>query len=96
MATLNGRPVIYDMQDDAWTPETTAQVAAKLVNDEQVVALVGNMSVVDCATNEALHEQANILVVAGVGVPRDCFHSKNYAPTNMGPRLSIIGAIADL
>ena len=47
MATLNGRPVICDMQDDAWTPETTAQVAAKLVNDEQVVALVGNMSVVD-------------------------------------------------
>ena len=33
------------------------------------------------------------LVVAGVGVPRDCFHVKNIAPTNEGPRLSNFGAV---
>jgi len=33
-----------------------------------------------------------VLVIAGVGVPRDCFHSRNIAPTNAGPRMSNIGA----
>ena len=32
-------------------------------------------------------------MVAGVGVPRDCFHAKNIAPTNEGPRLSNLGAV---
>lgn len=89
---INGRPVRYSIEDDQWNPETAAQVAAKLVNDTKVVGMVGSSSFVECAVNEKFYETNNVLVIAGVGVPRDCFHARNIAPTNEGPRLSGIGA----
>ena len=89
---INGRPIAYSIEDDGWKPEQAAQVAAKLVKDKKVVVMVGNSSFVECAVNEHLYETENVLVVAGVGVPRDCFHVKNIAPTNEGPRLSNLGA----
>ena len=89
---INGRPIRYSVEDDQWNPEIAAQVAAKLVNDTKVVGLVGNSSFVDCAANSKFYETTDVLVIAGVGVPRDCFHSKNISPTNAGPRMSNIGA----
>ncbi len=89
---INGRPIHYSIEDDQWNPETAAQVAAKLVNDTKVVGMVANSSFVECAANAKFYETSNVLVIAGVGVPRDCFHAKNIAPTNGGPRMSNIGA----
>jgi len=89
---INGRPIHYSIEDDQWNPETAAQLAAKLVNDTKVVGMVGNSSFVECSANAKLYESNNVLVIAGVGVPRDCFHAKNIAPTNGGPRMSNIGA----
>ena len=85
---INGRPIKYVMEDDGWNPEQSSQDAAKLINDEKAVALVGNMSFVDCGANQGLYEKADIMVVAGVGVPRDCYFQKNYVTTNAGPRVS--------
>jgi branched-chain amino acid transport system substrate-binding protein len=93
---INGRPVQYLMEDDAWNPEQSSQVAAKLIRDKGAVALVGNMSFVDCGANQGIYEKEDVIVVAGVGVPRDCFFQKNYAPTNAGPRVSNTKAIIDL
>jgi branched-chain amino acid transport system substrate-binding protein len=89
---INGRPIHYSVEDDQWNPETAAQVAAKLVSDIKIVGMVGNSSFVECAANSKFYETNNVLVIAGVGVPRDCFHSRNIAPTNAGPRMSNIGA----
>ena len=89
---INGRPINYLIEDDGWNPEQAAQVASKLVKDQKVLAMIGNSSFVDCAANEKLYETENVMVIAGVGVPRDCFHSKNIATTNAGPRLSNLGA----
>jgi branched-chain amino acid transport system substrate-binding protein len=90
---INGRPIEYTLEDDAWKPEQAAQAAAKLVIDKKVVALVGSNSLVECAANEATYEKNDVLVVAGVGIPRDCFFGKNYSSTNAGPRLSNLGAV---
>jgi len=90
---INGRPINYIVEDDGWDPEQAAQVAAKLVNDDKVVALVGNTSFVECAANAQLYEDENVIVITGVGVPRECFYSANIAPTNQGPRLSNLGVI---
>ena len=89
---INGRPIDYTIEDDGWRPEQSAAAAAKLVNDIGVYALVGSASFVDCSANEGLYEQQDVLVVAGVGIPRDCFFSKNYSSTNAGPRISNLGA----
>lgn len=91
---INGRPVDYLVKDDAWDPEVASQVAKELVEDEGVVAMIGSTSFVECGINADYYAEQDILVVAGVGVPRECFFSTNIAPTNQGPRLSGIGAAA--
>ncbi|WP_293936325.1 ABC transporter substrate-binding protein [Iodobacter sp.] len=85
---INGRPVEYTVVDDQWNPEIAAQLASKLVQDKKVVAMVGSTSFVECGANAKLYEQAGLMVIAGVGVPRECFQSKNYVPMNTGPRLA--------
>jgi branched-chain amino acid transport system substrate-binding protein len=90
---IHGRPVDYTLEDDSWKPEQAAQAAAKLVNDKKVVAMVASNSFVECAANEQTYEKSNVSVVAGVGIPRDCFFGKNYSSTNAGPRLSNLGAV---
>lgn len=89
---IGGRPVDYTYLDDGWAPEQSAQVASKLVVDDKVVAMVGNLSIPDCRVNEALYEKEGVVVVAAGGTPRDCFHSANYAAVNQGPRISALQA----
>lgn len=90
---IKGRPVKYVVEDDQWNPETAAQLGAKLVNDEKAVLMVGNSSYVECGANAEFYKKSGIYVIAGVGVPRECFFAENYAPTNAGPRVSMLGAM---
>jgi len=93
---INGRPINYSVGDDRWNPETATQLRAKLVDDQKVVAMVGSSSFAECAANAKAYEASNVVVIAGVGVPRECFTSKNYAPLNAGPRLSTVAAAQHL
>ncbi|MBB4121265.1 ABC transporter substrate-binding protein [Martelella radicis] len=90
---IHGRPVEYLIEDDQWNPETARQLAAKLVDDQQAVVLVGNSSYVDCGANADYYKENGVLVLAGTGVPRECFFAENYAPANAGPRVSMLGAV---
>ncbi|WP_421580188.1 ABC transporter substrate-binding protein [Shinella sp. M31] len=90
---IKGRPVKYLVEDDQWDPEKAAQLAAKLVDDEKAVLMVGNSSYVECGANADYYKKSGIYVVAGVGVPRECFFAENYAPTNAGPRVSMLAAM---
>lgn len=92
---IDGRPIEYIVEDDAWNPENAANAAARLVSDMGVVGMAGSTSFVECGTNAAFYEENGVGVVAGVGVPRECFFSANIAPMNMGPRLSTLGAAID-
>lgn len=89
---INGRPIDYIVADDQWNPETAAQVASKLVKDRKVVALAGSTSFVECGANAKMYADEGVMVIAGTGVPRECFNAKNYVPINSGPRIS--GTIA--
>jgi branched-chain amino acid transport system substrate-binding protein len=89
---INGRPIEYQVEDDGWDPEKAVTVAKKLVEDEKVVGMVGSTSFVECAANADYYASQGVAVIAGVGVPRECFFSTNIAPVNQGPRLSGIGA----
>jgi len=91
---INGRPIEYTVEDDGWDPEKAVTVAKKLVEDDGVVGMVGSTSFVECAANAEYYAEQGVAVIAGVGVPRECFFSSNIAPVNQGPRLSGIGAAA--
>lgn len=85
---IHGRPVEYLVADDQWNPETAAQVASKLVKDRKVLALAGNTSFVECGANAKMYAQEGVMVIAGAGVPRECYNAQNYVPVNSGPRIS--------
>ncbi|HEX4735482.1 MAG TPA: ABC transporter substrate-binding protein [Thermoleophilaceae bacterium] len=89
---IGGRPIQYSVVDDAWNPAKSNQVAKELVQDKGVTALVGSFSFFDCASNSGYYESQNVLSVTSVGATRECFHSRNIAPINQGPRLSGLGA----
>jgi branched-chain amino acid transport system substrate-binding protein len=89
---IAGRPIEYSVVDDAWNPAKSSQVAKELVQDKGVTALVGSFSFFDCASNSGYYENQNVLSITAVGATRECFHSRNIAPINQGPRLSGLGA----
>ena len=89
---INGRPVKYIMADDQWRPDVASQVATKLVKDDNVVAMIGSNSIVECRANVGLYDRENVTVI-DIGVAHECFTSKNIAPVNQGPRLSGVGML---
>lgn len=89
---INGRPIEYLIEDDQWNPEVAAQVATKLVKDEEVVALVGNASFVEMGVNAKLYEEEGVMAMASGCAVAECFESKNIVSTNQGPLPSSVGA----
>ncbi len=61
---INGRPIGYRDENDQWAPAAAAQAAAKLVNDDKAVALVGNGSFIEMAVNAKTYKDAGIMVMA--------------------------------
>ncbi|NTW41410.1 MAG: ABC transporter substrate-binding protein [Cellulomonadaceae bacterium] len=88
---INGRPIDYAFEDDALDPTKTAQLAAGLAADTDVVALVGDATFVGCDVANVEYQKANLYSITGVGVPQACFESSNIAPVNAGPRTSALG-----
>lgn len=82
---IGGRRIEYISEDDKFDPAAAAQAARRLVDDEQVVALVGSASPIECSVNAAFYQQRNILSVQGVGIDTRCFNSPNISPVNVGP-----------
>lgn len=90
---LNGRPIEYLTENDQWSPEVAAQVAAKLLIDEQVVAMVGNGSFVEMAVNGNTYVEQNVMSMASACVPAECWETPNQVSTNQGPLASSVGAV---
>jgi branched-chain amino acid transport system substrate-binding protein len=90
---INGRPIEYLVENDQWNPELAAQVATKLVIDENVVALVGNGSVVEMAVNAPLYAEQGVMAMASGCAISECYESANIVSTNQGPLPSGLGAM---
>lgn len=89
---IHGRPIEYTVENDQWNPELAAQAASKLVEDEEVVALVGNGSFVEMSVNAPFYAKNNIMAMASACAVSECFESSNIVSTNQGPLPSSIGA----
>ena len=89
---IHGRPITYHDEDDQSKLDVAAQAAKKLVQDEGVYMLVGSTGFVSCVANADYYVKQNVLDI-GLGIPPQCYQSKNIAEINAGPRQSLIGAI---
>lgn len=89
---IHGRPIVYHDEDDQTQLDVAAQAAKKLVGDEGVYAMVGSTSLIECIPNANYYLKEN-LVEIGIGIPPQCYQSKNIAEVNAGPRQSGIGGV---
>lgn len=82
---INGRQIEYKALDDKADPATATASARELVGSDEVVALVGGASLLDCEINASYYESEDVRSIQGVGVDPGCFNSPNIAPVNIGP-----------
>ena len=81
---INGKKVDYIVEDDRVDPAAATQAARRLVDDRNVVALVGSASLLECSVNAAYYAQKGVASVQGIGIDPVCFHASNIAPVNVG------------
>ncbi len=87
---IHGRPITYHDEDDQSQLDVAAQAAKKLVGDEGVYVMIGSTSFIECIANADYYIKQNVLEI-GLGIPPQCYQSKNIAEINAGPRQSGIG-----
>ena len=87
---IHGRPIVYHDEDDQSQLDVAAQAAKKLVGDEGAYVMIGSTSFIECIPNANYYLKENILEI-GLGIPSQCYQSKNIAEINAGPRQSGIG-----
>lgn len=82
---IDGRQIEYIVEDDANTSAGTAQAARKLIDQDQVVGLVGGGSYTSCQTNAAAYEKADVYAIESVAPSAFCFGQTNIATPSAGP-----------
>jgi branched-chain amino acid transport system substrate-binding protein len=88
---VDGRPIDYLVDTEQTDPARVASLAHKLVESDKVVALVGNISLIDCSVNHQYYEAKGFNVISG-GIAAECYGTPNIAAVNMGARFSSDGA----
>ena len=87
---IHGRPIEYIAEEEQVDPQQIASLAVKLIEQDQVLGIVGSTSLIDCSVNRDYYaEQGFYLIIAGVS--QDCFTSPNFSAVNMGPYYSSLG-----
>ena len=86
------RPINFIVHVEPINPEHVAAFAKKLIEEEKVVAMVGNIDVMDCAVNAKYYASKKFYVI-GDGVHDLCYGgTPHHIPINMGPAYSTLGA----
>ena len=87
---INGRPIEYIAEEEQVDAQQIASLATKLIEQDQVVGIVGSTSLIECSVNRDYYAaQEFFLIIAGVA--QDCFTSPNFSAVNMGPYYSSLG-----
>jgi branched-chain amino acid transport system substrate-binding protein len=87
---IDGRPIEYIAEEEQVDPQQISSLATKLVEQDQVLGIVGSTSLIECSVNGDYYaEQGYYLIIAGVA--QDCFTSPNFSAVNMGPYYSSLG-----
>lgn len=97
---INGQPVEFIVRDDKTDPALSARAARDLIQQEEVVALVGDLTLVGCGVNRQVLEQNDVRSIMGGGADPACFVQPNVSPVNTGHindwRLTLLYAANEL
>jgi len=87
---IGGRPIEYTFYEEQIDAAQIAGLATKLVEEDQVLGIVGNTSISECGVNGAYYEEQEYYAIIA-GVSPDCFNQPNFSALNMGPYYSTLG-----
>jgi branched-chain amino acid transport system substrate-binding protein len=82
---VNGCKIDYNISDDKGDAQVAGQAARDLIDNKEVVAMVGGASLLECAVNGPTYKRKNVLAIQGLGVDAACFNSPSIAPADVGP-----------
>jgi branched-chain amino acid transport system substrate-binding protein len=82
---VNGCKIDYTISDDKGDAQVAGQAARDLIDNKQVVAMVGGASLLECAVNGGTYKRKNVMAIQGLGVDAACFNSPSVAPADVGP-----------
>jgi branched-chain amino acid transport system substrate-binding protein len=88
---IGGRPIDYTIETEQTDPAQVASLAHKLIESKKIVAMVGNISLIECSVNHKYYEAKGFNVI-GAGIAPECYGTPNIAAVNMGARYSSDGA----
>jgi branched-chain amino acid transport system substrate-binding protein len=88
---IYGNPIEYSFEDAAPDPAVLQSIATKLVEQDQVLGIVGNTELLECDVNTDYYaENGYSPIIAGVAP--GCFLNDTWSAVNMGPYYSNLGA----
>lgn len=87
---IYGHPIEYSYEDGAPDPAVWTAIATKLVEEDQVLGVVGTFSVVECDVNGDYYADNGYHPIIA-GVAPGCFLSDQWSAVNMGPYYSMLG-----
>lgn len=89
---IAGKQIEYLIEDDGADPARAAAAARKLLQ-EDVVAIVGGASLVECQANARLYEQRELTDLIALPSNPVCFQSENIVPIQSGPFPTMVADI---
>lgn len=89
---IRGRRLELIVEDDKGDP-AEARNAARRLDDQRVLAMVGSASIVDCASNAEHYQRSDLMSLQGTGIEPECFAASHVVPVNTGPYLSVRNAL---
>ncbi|WP_052664899.1 ABC transporter substrate-binding protein [Nitriliruptor alkaliphilus] len=88
---IHGRPIEYSFEEGAPDPAVWQSIATKLVEQDEVLAIVGNTSLLECDVNTEYYASHGYRPIIA-GVAPGCFLDDTWSAVNMGPYYSLLGA----
>ena len=88
---IYGHPIEYSYEDVAPDPAVLTAAATKLVEEDQVLGIVGNTELLECDVNGQYYADHGYHPIIA-GVAPGCFLSDQWSAVNMGPYYSNLGA----
>lgn len=90
---IRGRRIEFISLDEGTSPATAAAAASRLVNDPDVVALVGSSGLLDCPVNADRYASGGLISLQGASVSPVCFTASHVVPLNNGPYIGLASAV---
>jgi branched-chain amino acid transport system substrate-binding protein len=81
---ISGTKVNFIIGDDKTDPALSARIARQEIQQQNVVAFVGDLTLVGCTVNRQLFVQSNVRSIMAGGSDPSCFTQPNVSPVNTG------------